>query len=65
MNFAWKFMLPMSFACLLAAAIWHYAARGISGWLWSATFIGIFYFLLSVLLDTRAKFAPRTYRFAE
>src|SRR6058998_1527111 len=25
MNFAWKFMMPMAFTCLIAAAAWHYA----------------------------------------
>ena len=65
MNFAWKFMLPMAFTCVIAAAIWHYAGRGLWGWLWSLVVIGIVYTVLSVLLDTRRKFAPRTYRFAE
>src|SRR6266699_636133 len=27
MNFAWKFMLPMAFTCIIAAAVWHYAGR--------------------------------------
>src|ERR1043165_749352 len=35
MNFAWKFMLPMSFTCIVSAAVWHYAGRGWAGWLWS------------------------------
>ncbi len=65
MNFAWKFMLPMAFTCLIAAAIWHYAGRGISGFLWSLAFIALVYLALSRFLDTRRKFAPRTYRFAE
>ncbi len=65
MNFAWKFMLPMAFTCVIAAAIWHYAGRGLRGWLWSLVVIGIVYTVLSILLDTRRKFAPRTYRFAE
>jgi NADH-quinone oxidoreductase subunit H len=65
MNFAWKFMLPMSFTCFIAAAIWHYAGRGVSAWLWSAAFIAFVYFMLSLLLDTKKKFAPRIYRFAE
>jgi len=65
MNFAWKFMLPMSFACLIAAAVWHYAGRGLRGWLWSFVVIAIVYTALSMLLDTQRKFAPRTYRFAE
>jgi NADH-quinone oxidoreductase subunit H len=65
MNFAWKFMLPMSFTCLIAAAVWHFAGRRLSGWLWSLAVVALVYFALSRLLDTRKKFAPRTYRFAE
>jgi NADH-quinone oxidoreductase subunit H len=65
MNFAWKFMLPMAFTCIVAAAVWHYAGRGLRGWLWSLAVIAAVYFTLSILLDTRRKFAPRTYRFAE
>src|SRR3989441_421220 len=65
MNFAWKFMLPMAFTCIVAAAVWHYAGRGPAGWLWSLAVIAAGYFTLSILLDTRRKFAPRTYRFAE
>src|SRR6266566_4418360 len=64
MNFAWKFMLPMAFTCIVAAAVWHYAGRGLRGWLWSLVVIAIVYTVLSTLL-TRKKFAPRTYRFAE
>jgi len=65
MNFAWKFMLPMSFTCIVAAAVWHYAGRGLRGWLWSLVVIALVYVVLSVVLDTKRKFTPRTYRFAE
>src|SRR5438105_3935508 len=65
MNVAWKFMLQMAFTCIIAAAVWHYAGRGLHGWLWSFVVIAIVYTGLSILLDTRRKFAPRTYRFAE
>src|ERR1700730_11681842 len=65
MNFAWKFMLPMSFTCIIAAAVWHYTGRGWRGWLWSLAVVAIVYFTLSILLDTKKKFAPRTYRYAE
>src|SRR6266478_1513186 len=65
MNFAWKFMLPMAFTCIVAAAVWHYAGRGLRGWLWSLLVIAIVYNGLSILLDTKRKFAPRVYRFAE
>ena len=65
MNVAWKFMLPMAFACVIAAAVWHYAGRGLRGWLWSLFVIVVVYSALSVVLDTRRKFAARVYRFAE
>src|SRR6184192_2793342 len=65
MNFAWKFMLQMAFTCIVAAAVWHYAGRGLRGWLWSLLVIAIVYSGLSILLDTKRKFAPRVYRFAE
>jgi len=65
MNVAWKFMLPMAFTCVIAAAVWHYAGRGMRGWLWSLFVIVVVYSALSILLDTRRKFARRVYRFAE
>ena len=65
MNLAWKFMLPMAFTCVIAAAVWHYAGRGLRGWLWSLIVIASVYSVLSIVLDTRRKFAPRVYRFAE
>jgi NADH-quinone oxidoreductase subunit H len=65
MNFAWKFMLPMSFTCVIAAAVWHLAGRQWRGWLWSFAVVALAYLALSRLLDTRRKFATRTYRFAE
>ena len=65
MNFAWKFMLPMAFTCLVSAAVWHYNGRRLAAWLWSFAVIAIVYVALSLFLDTRKKFKPRTYRFAE
>jgi len=37
----------------------------VAGWLWSLAVIAVVYLVLSRLLDTRKRFAPRTYRFAE
>ena len=65
MNFAWKFMLPMAFTCIIAAAVWFYAGRGVIGWLASLAVVAVIYLLLSTLLETKKKFAQRTYRFAE
>src|SRR5213083_1279227 len=65
MNFAWKFMLPIAFTCVIATAVWDYGGRGLRGWLWSLFVIVVVYSAMSILLDTRRKFAPRVYRFAE
>ena len=65
MNFAWKFVLPMAFTCIISAAVWHYQAHGLAGWLWSFAVVAVVYVALSYVLDTRRKFAPRVYRFAE
>ncbi len=65
MSFAWKFMLPMAFTCVIAAAIWHYQGRRLSGSLWSLGWIVLVYLTLSRVLGVGKKFAPRTYRFAE
>src|ERR1700680_363007 len=56
MAFAWKFMLPMAFTCVVAAAIWHYQGRGLAGWLWSLAVVAIVYFGLSWFLDAGKKF---------
>ena len=64
-NFAWTFMLPMAFTCIVAAAVWHYQGRGLAGWLLSLAVIAVVYIALSRLIDAQKKFATRTYRFAE
>jgi NADH-quinone oxidoreductase subunit H len=65
MNFAWKFMMPMAFACILAAAVWHYQAHGLAGWLWSLGIVLAVYFALSRFLKADKNLGVRTYRFAE
>src|SRR5256714_8192695 len=65
MNFAWKFMMPMAFTCLIAAAAWHYQSHVLAGWLWSLGILLIVYLALSRFLRTNKNLATRTYRFAE
>jgi NADH-quinone oxidoreductase subunit H len=65
MKFAWQFMMPMAFTCLIAAAVWHYQSHGLAGWLWSLAILVVVYFALSRFLQTNKKLSVRTYRFAE
>jgi len=65
MNFAWKFMLPMTFVCILAAAVWHYSYHSIAGWLLSLIIVGLSGAGLLHLTGARKQFTPRIYRFAE
>src|SRR5438045_2297075 len=65
MKFAWQFMMPMAFACIVAAAVWHYQAHSLAGWLWSLGILLVVYLALSRFLGTDRKLAVRTYRFAE
>ena len=65
MGLAWKFMLPMAFTCIIAAAIWHYQAHGVSGWFWSLAIVATAYLGLSRLVDAKKRLAPRVYRVAE
>jgi NADH-quinone oxidoreductase subunit H len=65
MKFAWQFMMPMAFTCILAAAAWHYQAHGVAGWLWSLGILLVVYFALSRFLSTNKNLTTRTYRFAE
>ncbi len=66
MQFAWKFMLPMSFAALISAAAWYYAGRGPAAWGLSALIVGIPYLVLGYFCFTRRHTADnRTYLFSE
>jgi NADH-quinone oxidoreductase subunit H len=63
--FAWKFLLPMSFAAFLSAACWHYAGRGPLAWLLSLAIVGIPYLILGNSFTNRFAVSRRTYQFSE
>lgn len=71
MNFAWKFMFPMTLATVVAAAVWHlsagwqFAGAGLWRWVLNAAVILIPYRLLGRRLMGARHLAPRTYRFAD
>jgi len=65
MAFAWKFMVPMTFVCFIAAAVWHFGSRGFFGWLLSLLVLAFATPLLTLLLKTRRNLSTRSYRYAE
>jgi len=65
MNFAWKFMLPMSLVNIVAAGVWHFLG---AGWLrWAVCTVLVFgaYAILGWRLMQNQKLGKRTYRYAE
>ncbi len=71
LNFAWKFMLPLSLINLVSAAAWHFSAvwdftGGILvRWMLSAVIIGFPYAWLGRGLAGDKKITLRTYRYAD
>jgi NADH-quinone oxidoreductase subunit H len=65
MAFAWKFMMPMAFTCVVAAAAWHYQRESFMRWVWSMGILLVVYLALSRFLRTGKNLSTRTYRFAE
>jgi hypothetical protein len=55
----------MAFTCIIAAAVWHYQAHGLAGWLWSLGILLAVYLALSRFLRADKNLSVRTYRFAE
>jgi len=49
LNFAWKFLLPMSLLNLVVAAVWHFTAvwdfpgAGVARWLLGGVMIAVYY----------------------
>jgi NADH-quinone oxidoreductase subunit H len=74
MNFAWKFMLPMTLVTILSAGIWHFLTVAVVGpkplggvirWLVCALVIFVPYITLARVLERGRRIEKRVYRFAE
>ena len=65
MNFAWKFVLPMTLLNLFVAALWRFMGDGWLRWIVCSAILMIAYVALG-RTEMRSKgFGPRTYRYAE
>jgi len=65
MNFAWKFMLPLSLINLLAAAVWHYMQPGAPRWIVGGLLVVGPYLMLARGLFKSKHLAKRVYRYAD
>lgn len=65
MNFAWKFMLPMTLINLLAAGLWRFLPSGLVRWAVCLLVVVVPYVWLGRALAAGRKWGRRTYRYAE
>ncbi|MGB6974001.1 MAG: NADH-quinone oxidoreductase subunit NuoH [Terracidiphilus sp.] len=65
MNFAWKFMLPMTLVNLVDAAVWRFMGEGWLRWLVCAAIVAGAYALMGRDGMRRKGLGPRSYRYAE
>jgi NADH-quinone oxidoreductase subunit H len=67
MNFAWKFMLPMTLVNIVVAAVWHFSlgmtGGAIGRWVICGLLLAVPYVLLGRSFESQI--AKRTYRYAE
>ena len=65
MNFAWKFMLPMTLLNLLVAGAWRFLGDGWSRWVICSLVLLFAFVLLGRVLMRHQHLGPRSYRYAE
>lgn len=65
MNFAWKFMLPLSLINLVTAGVWHFMPIGLLRWIVCSILVIVPYSLLGRGLMKSNKLERRMYRFVE
>ena len=65
MGFAWKLMLPLALANILAAGVWRFMPAGAARWIVCSVLVAAPYVLLGRALAGRKQLAKRVYRFAD
>ena len=65
MNFAWKFILPLSLLNLIVTALWRFMGEGWLRWIVCSAILLVSYVVMG-RLGMRSKYiAPRSYRYAD
>jgi NADH-quinone oxidoreductase subunit H len=65
MNFAWKFVLPLSLLNLMVAALWRFMGEGLLRWGVCSAILVVAYVVMARVGMSREQFGPRSYRYAE
>jgi NADH-quinone oxidoreductase subunit H len=65
MNFAWKFVLPMTLLNLFVAALWHFLGEGWQRWVFCSAILVVAYVAMGLVEMRSDHFGPRKYRYAE
>ncbi len=65
MNFAWKFVLPLSLVNLIVTALWRFMGEGWLRWVVSTAILAAFYVLVGRASFRRKNIGLRSYRYAE
>jgi NADH-quinone oxidoreductase subunit H len=65
MNFAWKFLLPMTLLNLVVAGVWRFMGEGVLRWVVCSAILLLVYVIAGRAGMRRKHFGPRSYRYAE
>ena len=65
MNFAWKFVLPITLLNVMVAALWRFMGEGWLRWIVCSAILLVVYVAAGRTGMRRKNFGPRSYRYAE
>jgi NADH-quinone oxidoreductase subunit H len=65
MNFAWKFVLPLTMLNLMVAALWHFLGDGWARWVVCSAILAVSYVGMAWMGMRSKHFGARSYRYAE
>jgi len=65
MNFAWKFVLPLTLLNLFVAGLWRFMGDGWLRWVACSAILIVVYVAMGRFGMRRRHIGPRSYRYAE
>jgi len=65
MNFAWKFVLPLTLLNMVDVALWRFMGEGVLRWVVCSAILLVAYVGAGLTGMRQKKFGPRSYRYAE